>query len=320
MDQPTRQNKAAVIGCGFVGSTCAYSLMQSKLFSELTLIDVDTDRAEGEALDISHGVPYYSPMSIKAGTYDDLADANVVVIAAGANQQPGETRLDLVHKNVAIFKSIVPEIKSSGFSGIIVVVSNPVDVLTQVTIELSGLPHQQVIGSGTVLDSARLKFAIGQKLGVDPRHVHASVIGEHGDSELVAWSLANVSGVSASRFFELRGIKNVKHEQELIEDEVRNSAYEIIKRKHATYFGIAPSVARICEAIVRDEKSVLTVSNWRDEIEGVHDVTMSLPAIIGAKGAEFRVPLELNDDESARLRASARTLRETLDEAFYRNQ
>ena len=169
--------KVAVIGCGFVGSTTAYSLMQSKLFTDMVLIDVDANRAEGEALDISHGIPYYSPMNIYAGTYEDLSDASIVIITAGANQKPGETRLDLVQKNVAIFKTIVPRIMEQGFDGIFLVVSNPVDILTQVVMELSGLPRERVMGSGTVLDSARLKYTLGHMLDVDPRHVHARIIG-----------------------------------------------------------------------------------------------------------------------------------------------
>ena len=178
------QRKAAIIGCGFVGSSTAFTLMQSGLFSEMVLIDVDRDRAEGEALDIAHGMPFASPMSIYAGDYEDAADADIAIITAGAAQKPGETRLDLVHKNVAIFKSIIPQLTGAGFDGIMLVVSNPVDVLTYAALKLSGLPANRVIGSGTVLDSARFKYILGQHLGVDPRNVHARIIGEHGDSEL----------------------------------------------------------------------------------------------------------------------------------------
>ena len=304
--------KIAVIGCGFVGSTCAFSLMQSKLFSEMVLIDVDEQRAEGEALDISHGIPYYSPMNIYAGSYEDVSDAAIIIITAGANQKPGETRLDLVQKNVAIFKTIIPTIMDEGFKGIFIVVSNPVDILTQVVMALSGLPKERVIGSGTVLDSARLKYCLGHTLDVDTRHVHARIIGEHGDSELAVWSAANVSGIPIDDFFHLRGFTNASAMRKQIEENVRNSAYEIIKRKRATYFGIAPSVTRICEAIMLDQKSIMTVSNYQLNLLGVEDVVMSMPAIIGAKGMEMQIPLKLDDIETEHLLASAQTLKNTL--------
>lgn len=304
--------KVAVIGCGFVGSTCAFDLMQSRLFSEMVLIDVDQQRAEGEALDISHGIPYYTPMDIFAGSYDDVSDASLAIITAGANQKPGETRLDLVQKNVAIFKSIIPALMKSGFNGTMLIVANPVDILTQVALTLSGLPRERVIGSGTVLDSARLKYELSHKLDIDSRHVHARIIGEHGDSELPVWSLANVSGIPLDDFFRLRGFNDPAAERKEIEENVRNSAYEIIQKKRATYFGIAPSVRRICEALVRDEKSILTVSNHLQNIYGIDEVVLSMPAIIGARGVEFQIPLKLDSDETVHLQQSARTLKETL--------
>ncbi len=312
MPNAIHNRKVAVIGCGFVGSTTAFSLMQSRLFSEMVLVDIDQQRAKGEALDISSGIPYNTPMNIYAGTYADAADASIVIITAGANQKPGESRLDLVQKNAAILKGIVPEIMENGFDGIFLVVSNPVDILTQVVLELSGLPKERVMGSGTVLDSSRLKYALGHLLEVDPRHVHAKIIGEHGDSELAVWSAANVSGIAIDDFFELRGIHNAEEVRSEIEESVRNSAYEIIQKKRATYFGIAPSVRRICEAIVRDEKSVMTVSNYRENVRGVEGVVMSLPAIVGSCGVEFPIPMHLNEDEVAHLKTSAETLKKTL--------
>lgn len=306
--------KVAVIGCGFVGSTTAFTLMQSKLFTEMVLIDVDQQRAEGEALDISHGIPYFSPMNIYAGGYEDVSDAGIIIITAGANQKPGESRLDLVQKNVAIFKTIVPAIMDQGFNGIFIVVSNPVDILTQVVMGLSGLPKERVIGSGTVLDSARLKYMLGHMLDVDPRHVHARIIGEHGDSELAVWSAANVSGIAIDDFFHLRGFTNAEAMRTQVEEDVRNSAYEIIEKKHATYFGIAPSVKRICEAIVRDQKSIMTVSNYQQNLLGVEDIVMSMPAMVGANGMEMQIPLRLDDNETEHLLASAQTLRSTLDQ------
>ena len=205
MSKGINSRKVAVIGTGFVGSSSAFALMESGLFTEMVLIDADKNRAEGEALDISHGLPFARPMKIAAGDYDDIVDAAIIVVTAGAGQKPGETRLDLVKKNVAIFKSIIPEIAKRNCKGILLIVANPVDILTQVAVKLSGFPENRVFGSGTTLDSARLKYLLGEHLQVDARSVHAWIIGEHGDSEIVAWSSANVSGVPISEFCEMRG-------------------------------------------------------------------------------------------------------------------
>ena len=252
--------KAAVIGCGFVGSSIAFSLMQRGLFSELVLIDANRNKAEGEAMDLSHGLPYAASMRICAGTYDDAADCALVILAAGASQKPGESRLDLIGRNVAILKSIIPELTRRLFQGILLVVSNPVDVLTYAAWRLSGLPARHVIGSGTVLDTARLKYLLGQALGVDSRNVHAAVIGEHGDSELPVWSSANISSMDLDRFCQLRGVLNYRKELDRIEREVRDSAYAIIERKGATYYGIAMAVSRIAQCIVKNESAMLPVS------------------------------------------------------------
>lgn len=308
------ERKVAIIGCGFVGSSSAFALMQSGLFTEMVLIDVDRDRAEGEALDISHGLPFARPMNIYAGDYDDMADAAITVITAGANQKPGETRLDLVKKNVAIFKTIIPEIKKRDYQGIVLVVSNPVDVLTYATIKMSGLPFGRVLGSGTVLDTARFKYALGQHLGVDPRTVHARIVGEHGDSEIAVWSTANVGGVPINSFCELRGFFDHEESMERIAEGVKNSAYEIIEKKNATYYGIAMTVKRLCEAIVRDEKSVLPVSNLMEGDYGLNDVVLSMPAIIGRGGMEQKVPISLSDEEHRKLEESASALRAVIDE------
>ena len=314
MAKSVNDRKVAIVGCGFVGSSSAFALMQSGLFTEMVLIDVDRDRAEGEALDISHGLPFARPMNIYAGDYDDAADAAVTVITAGANQKPGETRLDLVKKNVEIFKTIIPEIAARDYQGIILVVSNPVDVLTYVTIKLSGLPLGRVLGSGTVLDTARFKYAIGQHLGVDPRTVHARIVGEHGDSEIAVWSTANVGGVPINSFCELRGFYDHEASMRRIAEGVKNSAYEIIEKKNATYYGIAMTVKRLCEAIVRDEKSVLPVSNLMEGDYGLDDVVLSMPAIIGRGGMEQKVPISLSDEEQRKLEESAAALRAVIDE------
>ena len=308
------QRKVAMIGCGFVGSASAFALMQSGMFSEMVMIDANVAKAEGEALDISHGVPYARPMKIYAGTYDDIVDAAIIVISAGANQKPGETRLDLVKKNIAIFRSIMNELTSRKVEGILLIVANPVDILTAAAQKLSGLPENRVLGSGTVLDTARFKYLLGEHLGVDTRNVHAFILGEHGDSEIAVWSSANVSGVPVNEFCELKGYHDHERSMKEIADQVKNSAYEIIEKKQATYYGIAMGVRRICEAIVRDEKSVLPVSRMIHGEFGIDGVALSLPAIVGADGVEAPVPAELNEEELAALRKSADVLKEILNE------
>ncbi len=307
--------KVAVIGCGFVGSASAFALMQSGLFSEMVLLDVDHKKAEGEAMDISHGEAYARPMHIYAGTYDDIADAAIIIITAGANQKPGETRLDLVQKNVGIFKTIIPEIAKRNYPGILLVVANPVDVLTYTALKLSGLPENRVIGSGTVLDTARFREILGTHLGVDSRSVHAFIVGEHGDSEIAVWSTANVAGVPINKFCELRGHYNHVQAMKQIADDVKNAAYEIIERKKATYYGIAMAVKRICEAIVRDEKSVLPVSNMMHGAYGIEDITLSMPAVLGKNGVEVQMPISLSMEEATALKKSADILKETAANA-----
>ncbi len=307
--------KVAVIGCGFVGSASAFALMQSGLFTEIVLIDADQNKAEGEALDISHGLPFARPMQIHAGTYDDIVDAAIIVVTAGAGQKPGETRLDLVKKNVGIFQSIIPEIAKRDCGGILLVVANPVDILTYAAAKLSGFPENRVFGSGTVLDTARLKYLLGEHLGVDSRSVHAFVIGEHGDSEMVAWSSANVSGVPLHDFCEMRGHFHHEEAMEQIAAKVKNSAYVIIEKKKATYYGVAMSVRRICEAIVRDEKSVLPVSSIQHGNYGIEGVSLSMPAVVGKDGVEALVPIPLSMAEQKKLKESADVLKSVLDEA-----
>ena len=300
--------KIAVIGCGFVGSASAFALMQSKLFSEIVLIDADHAKAEGEAMDISHGIPFVGNMKIYAGTYDDIVDAAIIVITAGAGQKPGETRLDLVHKNLNIFKSIIPEIAKRECRGILLV-----DILTYAAIKLSGFPEHRVIGSGTVLDTARLKYQLGEHLSVDSKSVHAFIIGEHGDSELAVWSGANVSGISLDHFCELRGYYEHDKADEWLQREVRDSAYEIIRRKGATYYGVAMAVERIVRAIVRDEHSVLPVSNLLQGQYGIDGLCMSIPAVVGRNGVEDTLEIPLSPAEREALRDSAATLRGVVD-------
>lgn len=308
MSKQVDTRKAAMIGCGFVGSASAFALMQSGLFSELVLIDANHDKAEGEAMDIAHGLPFAGQMKIYAGDYDDIVDAAVIIVTAGAAQKPGETRLDLVNKNVNIFKSIIPEIAKKNYKGILLIVANPVDILTYTAVKLSGLPENRVIGSGTVLDTARLKYALGEHLEVDSRSVHSFIIGEHGDSEIVAWSSTNVSGIPVNDFCELRGHFNHEEAMHRIADDVKNSAYDIIEKKGATYYGIAMSVKRICECIMRDEKSILPISSMMHGEYGISDICLSMPTVVGREGVETRVPIQLNEQEESALSASAEQL------------
>lgn len=305
--------KAAIIGCGFVGSTTAFSLMRSSVFSQLVLIDANPARAKGEAMDLSHGLPFAHPMKIFAGTYEDISDCALIIITAGAAQRQGETRLDLVNRNVAIFKSIIPEIVRYNRDAVLLIVSNPVDVLTYAALKLSGLPERQVFGSGTVLDTARLKYLLSEHLQVDSRGVHAFIIGEHGDSEVAVWSGATVSGMPLNRFCELRGHFDHPAANERLYQEVRDSAYEIITRKGATYYGVAMAVTRIALAIVRDEHSVLPVSSMLHGFYSIKDLCMSIPAVVGRSGVETVLDLTLSPLEQSALLRSAETLRQTID-------
>ena len=312
MAKTLSNRKVGIVGCGFVGSASAFSIMRSGLFSQMILIDYDHKRAEGEALDIGHGIPLSHPMEIKAGDYSDLTDADIVVVTAGVGQKPGETRLDLVQRNVAVFKSIIPQINESGFSGIMLIVSNPVDILTDIAMRLSNLPENQVLGSGTVLDSARLKYALGRLIEVDPRHVHARMLGEHGDSEFPNWGTANVAGIPVDKCLRMRGVERPLEKMDQIADEVRHSAYEIISKKGMTNYGIATCVTRILECIVRDEKSIMTVSVRVEGLGEADGAVLSMPAVIGSGGVEIKVPLRLNYEELRQLKQSADTMREIM--------
>ena len=308
--------KVGVVGCGFVGSATAFALMQSKLYSEMVLVDVAKDKAEGEALDISDGLPYAAPMEIYNGEYSDLADASLIIITAGANQKPGESRLDLVNKNEKIMESVISEIKKINFEGMLLIVSNPVDILTYKALKLSGFDESRVIGSGTVLDTARLKDKISQHLTVNSQNVHTMIIGEHGDSEVPLWSITNISGVPLNDFCEFRGFYNHADGMQKLYESVRDSAYKIIEKKGATYYGIAMAVRRICECIIRNEKSILSVSSAMNGQFGISGVCLSMPAIVGAKGVETLVPISLDEKEKAKLVESANTLKKVLDDEF----
>lgn len=304
--------KAAVIGCGFVGASTAFSLMQKGLFSELVLIDADHKKAEGEAMDLSHGRPFAHTMKIYAGGYEDIGDCAMIIITAGASQKPGETRTDLVHRNVEIFKTIIPQITQQGFEGILLIVANPVDILTYAAWKISGYPKERVIGSGTVLDSARFRYLLGEHLNVDSRSVHAMIIGEHGDSELAVWSGANVSGIDVNDFCEIRGFYDHQEAMDRIYHRVRDSAYQIIERKGAAYYGVAMAVGRIAESIIRDEHAVLPVSSLMEGEYGLSDLCISVPTIVAEKGAEKVLEIPLNEKEQKELAESAMEIQEIL--------
>lgn len=304
--------KVGIIGCGMVGSSTAFALMESGLFTDMILIDVNRDRAVGEAMDLSHCLPYTRPVEIRAGSYRDLADCGIIVITAGVGQKPGETRMDCIQNNVKVFRSIVPSITEYNKDAFLLVVSNPVDVLSYVAYKLSGMPSNRVFGSGTVLDSARLKFILGRRLNVDPRSVHAFVIGEHGDSELAVWSSANVSGITLDKYCAHCGYARHDDNKKKLENEVKNSAYEIIDRKGATYYGIAAATRRICESIVRDEHSIMPVSTLVSGHYGIDDVYISVPSLIGSGGVEDILDIDLDPQESDALIDSADTLKTAL--------
>ncbi len=302
------KQKCAVIGCGFVGAATAYTMAINAVFSEIVLLDVNHKKAEGEAMDIVHGLPFAHPVKVYAGDYDDLCDCALIIIAAGAGQKEGETRLDLVEKNVAVFKDIIPKITKRNQECILLVLSNPVDILTYVTLKLSGFSPEKVIGSGTVLDTARFKYLLGEHLRVDMRNIHAFIIGEHGDSELAVWSSANVSGIDLDEYLRICRTDVSKENFYNLYDEVKNAAYKIIDGKGATYYAIAMSACRIVKAITRNEHSVLTVSSLVNGHYDINNVCMGIPCIVGKNGVEKILDIPLSESESMYLSKSAETL------------
>ncbi|PAE43991.1 L-lactate dehydrogenase [Bacillus sp. 7884-1] len=305
-------NRVVLVGTGFVGSSYAFALLNQGITEELVLVDLNEAKAEGDAMDLNHGLPFApSRTKIWYGTYADCDQADLVVITAGANQKPGETRLDLVEKNTNIFKGIVEQIMASGFDGIFLVATNPVDILTYAVWKFSGLPKERVIGSGTILDTARFRFLLGQYYDVDTRNVHAYIIGEHGDTELPVWSHADIAGMKISEW-------TSKHEtnQEDLDNifiNVRDAAYHIIERKGATYYGIAMGLVRLTKAILRDENSVLTVSAYLDGEYGHKDVYIGVPAVVNRSGIREVVELDLNKKEKEKFTNSVNVLKQTMN-------
>ena len=306
---PTR---VVVVGLGNVGATLGYALLLSGLAAEIVLIDKNHAKAEGEAMDLNHAVPFAHPTRIWAGTYEDCAGAAVVVIAAGAAQKPGETRLDLLHHNAEIFAEVVPRIVEHNRDCILLIATNPVDVLTQISLRLSGLPAQRVIGSGTILDTARFRYMLSQHFGVDSRSVHAFIIGEHGDSEVPVWSLANIAGMRLEEFCAAQGRACDWKDLHAIFEQTRDAAYHIIARKQATYYAVAAGLMRIIEAILRDQNTVLSVSSLVSGAYGISDLCLSLPSVVNRGGIQKVLYLHLSAEEEQKLQHSAQVLKETL--------
>lgn len=306
--------KVAVVGVGNVGATFAYALVLSGLVGEIVLIDVDHKRAEGEAMDISHAVPLTNPVRVWAGGYSDCTGADVVVVSAGTAQRPEESRLNLVRRNAEIFEDVIPRITKYNDTGILVIATNPVDVLSHVAWKLSGFPSNRVIGSGTVLDTARFRYLLGEHLGLDARSVHAYVVGEHGDSEVPVWSLANVGGMRLDEYCRRTQCAVGEDVRERLSHQVRDAAYDVIERKGATYYAVSVALVRIVEAVLRDQHTLLSVSNLAPKTYGVGEVYLSLPAVIGREGVERVVELSLGEDEMSALEASADILRGVLNE------
>jgi L-lactate dehydrogenase len=307
-------HKVGLIGTGMVGASFAYSLMQRSIADELVLIDADSARAEGEMMDLNHGLAFVRPMRIIAGDYADLADADVIVICAGVGQRPGQTRLELLQTNAGIFRKIVPQITAVNSDGIILIATNPVDILTYISAGIVGPKDTRVLGSGTVLDTARLRYLLSEHYGVDPRSVHAYVVGEHGDSELALWSLANIAGVRLADFV---GTNKQGYDQAALDsifNQTRNAAYEIIQRKKATYYAIGLGLLAIVEAVLRDQHTVMTVSSPLSGQYGVDGISISMPAIVGRHGVEEVIDLPLAEDELTAFQASAQTLKDRLAE------
>lgn len=304
------KRKVVLVGTGFVGMSFAYALFNQGGVNELVLLDVVKEKAQGEALDLAHGIAYApSRMDIRYGEYDECKDANIVVITAGISQKPGQTRLELVETNAKITKSIVEQVMKTGFNGIFVVASNPVDIMTHIVQKVSGMPTSKVIGSGTMLDTARLRYLLGEELNVSPKNTHAYVMGEHGDSSFVPWEHCYIG---CKKLIDIATARNKSMQDlEKIRDEVKNAAYEIIEKKKATYYGIGVALTRLVRAILDDEKSILTVSTYLNGEYKEKDIYIGVPAIITSKGVREILELPLNEQDQEKLSNSCKILRET---------
>jgi L-lactate dehydrogenase len=308
--------KIGIVGCGMVGATSAYALVMSGVGREIVLVDLNRARAQAEANDIYHAVPFAHPLTIRAGDYPDLAGARVVVIAGGVAQKPGETRLHLLKRNAEVFHQIVPAVLRHAPKAVLLVVSNPVDIMTHLAAQFAaefGVPATRVIGSGTTLDTARFRTLLGRHFDVDSRHVHAYVLGEHGDSEVLAWSQAAIAGLDLDQFAKVHGKPLTAAQRQQIEENVRRAAYQIIAGKGASYYGIGSAVARIVDVLLHDQRAILTICTRISGVPGCEGVTLALPHLVGGHGALATIPLSLNAVEAEALRRSAGILREAIE-------
>ncbi len=308
--------KVGIVGAGSVGAATAFALMMRGVARKITLVDINKERAWAEATDIAHAAPFAYANKVKSGDYDDLCGCEVVVITAGANQKPGETRTDLLERNVKIFAKIIPEIVSNAPTSTLLVATNPVDVMTEVALKLSGFPKERVIGSGTILDTARFRTDLGYHLGVSPKSLHANVLGEHGDSEVLCWSGGDGGTIPLNKLADNLKRPLTDKVKSQIDDDVRNAAYKIIEGKGATFYGIAGGLCRICQAITTNEYAILTVSSHHSDISGVKDVCISMPTIIGKRGIHNVLYPELSAEETSALKASAEKIKHLSEEAL----
>jgi L-lactate dehydrogenase len=309
--------KVGIVGTGLVGSTAAYALVMRGVGREIVLVDKNAARAAAEADDIRHAVPFAATLDVQSGQFSDLRGASVVLLCAGANQKPGETRLELLKRNAEVFHDVVPQVLAQAPDAVLCVATNPVDVMTHLTARLAGqaaVAAGRVFGSGTTLDTARFRSLLGGLCGVDPHHIHGYVVGEHGDSELLTWSLVSVGGMPLDDFIGLRGLPFDEAARGQIEHCVRHAAYGIIAGKGATHYGIGSALARIVQAVLHDQRSILTVCSPMADVLGVRDVTLSLPHLVGGGGVQETFPMPLAADENERLKASARVIRAAIDE------
>ncbi|MFA6939768.1 MAG: L-lactate dehydrogenase [Clostridiaceae bacterium] len=311
-----KNTKISIIGAGYVGAASAFALMMAGLASDIIIVDINKEKAEGEAMDLSHGAAFVKPVEVKAGEYEDTKDSDIVIITAGAAQREGETRLDLVGRNYAIFKSIIPPVVKYSPNSILLVVSNPVDILTYMTYKLSGFPRERVMGSGTVLDTSRLRYMLSTHFEIDARNIHTYIMGEHGDSEIAAWSTTNIAGMDMNEYCSRSGKDcRICIKDEIFEN-VKNAAYQVIKKKGATYYAVALAIKRIVEAILRDENSILTVSSYLQGEYGIENIYMGVPTIVGASGIKKILEIPLNEEEGEMLKKSADKLKEVLDKGI----
>ena len=309
--------KVGIVGSGMVGATAAYALVMRGVGRAIVLVDQKPERAVAEADDIRHAVPFAHTMNVSAGDYRDLAGCRVVILSAGVGQKPGETRIQLLHRNAAVFRAVVPAVLAHAPNAVLIVATNPVDVMTHLAARFAadvGVPAGRVFGSGTTLDTARFRTLLGSHCGVDAHHVHAHVVGEHGDSEVLTWSLASIGGMPLDAFAAMRGVDLSQAVRADIDQKVRRAAYTIIAGKGATYYGIGSALARIVHAVLHDQRSILTVCSPSANIGGVNDVTISMPRLVGGSGVIETFPLPLNPEETTALTASARVIRQALND------